>query len=592
MLYLVASSQALQLQPSTFNNNRASTGTFVPASPASTAYRSRPTISHISSFARPSTTSASRSALFASQFDGEATHGRDNNEELINRLRKYKPTHLMKQAFIALVAFQATLRNRFTALSRKAQLIIVANLMALGLVCGTVAHNAMAPPPAPVETVKAVEVPYSTFMDLAEESSRGTRSIFSKPKIAIDGVVIGSEKVEFQVKQNKEVHQVYARKPQAPPDMIDFLRKNKIEFSAPSVSSSPSNAAATLAQSAMGVFYMLFMLRMYRSMSGKGGGDMMPGKLAPSSNDDDCSVTFDDIAGVDKAKFEVQEFVDTLRNPQKYAMLGARAPTGLLLEGPPGTGKTLLARATAASAGVPLLYCSGSDFVEMYAGKGAARVRKLFDRAAKMAPCIVFIDEIDAVGKSRSMGAGSLQSNDEAEQTLIQLLASMDGLDSSKGVCVMGATNRKEMLDSALVRPGRFDRIIKVDLPDAAGRENILRVHANKLPGFSEGRGTDDRPGSLGKGNIVDLSALAAATDGLGGAELEFIVNEAAIRAVRRIDSQATCDGRLIAPYVSAEDFEDSVQSFFSTRKPRAAEAGFGKTVMNVKNELISALVG
>ena len=147
------------------------------------------------------------------------------------------------------------------------------------------------------------------------------------------------------------------------------------------------------------------------------------------------------------------------------------------------------------------------------------------------------------------------------------------------------------MLDSALVRPGRFDRIIKVDLPDAAGRESILRVHANKLPGFSEGRGTDDRPGSLGKGNMVDLSAVATATDGLGGAELEFIVNEAAIRAVRRIDSQ-TCDGRSIAPFVSPEDFEGSVQNFFSTRKPRAAEAGFGKTVMNVKNELISALVG
>ena len=238
LLYLIARSHSLQLQTATlqtFNNNIAS---FSPASPASTAYRSA--IKPTSSFDRPPTTSASKLALFASQFEGEdASHSKDN-DELINRLRKCKPAYLMKQAFVAFVAVQAKLRSRFAALSRKAQLIVAANLMALGLVFGTVADNTMAPPPAPIETVKAVEVPYSTFMTLAEESSRG--SVFSKPKIAIDGVVIGSDKVEFQVMQNKEVHQVYARKPQAPPDMIDFLRKNKIEFSAPSVSSSPTNA--------------------------------------------------------------------------------------------------------------------------------------------------------------------------------------------------------------------------------------------------------------------------------------------------------------------------------------------------------------
>merc|ERR1712071_281 len=174
-------------------------------------------------------------------------------------------------------------------------------------------------------------------------------------------------------------------------------------------------------------------------------------------------------------------------------------PKGLLLEGPPGTGKTMLAKVTAASAGVPLLYCSGSDFVEMFVGRGAARVRKTFERASKMSPCIVFVDELDALGKSRDKSGLKIQSNDQAEQTLNQLLACMDGLDSTKGVCVLAATNRREVLDTALLRPGRFDRIIKVTLPDVQGRERILRVHAKKLPGFSECKGVDEkRTGSLG----------------------------------------------------------------------------------------------
>jgi cell division protease FtsH len=277
---------------------------------------------------------------------------------------------------------------------------------------------------------------------------------------------------------------------------------------------------------------------------------------------------------MDSAKFEVMELVDTLRNPDKYAILGARAPTGLLLEGPPGTGKTMLARATAATAGVPLLYCSGSDFVEMFVGRGAARVRNTFEKAAKLAPCIIFIDELDALGKARDSGMGIMPSrgNDEAEQTLNQLLACMDGLDSSKRVCVMAATNRKEVLDPALVRPGRFDRIIKLELPDTAGREKILRVHASKLPGFKEGSGIDDsRSGSLGKGRAVDLSAVASATPGLSGAELEFIVNEAAIRAVRRVSAelQQGMDPAKIVPTVEAIDFEESVKNFFQTRRTK-----------------------
>jgi len=249
---------------------------------------------------------------------------------------------------------------------------------------------------------------------------------------------------------------------------------------------------------------------------------------------------------------------------------------GLLLEGPPGTGKTMLARATAASAGVPLLYCSGSDFVEMFVGRGAARVRKLFERAQKLSPCIIFVDELDALGKARDTGGlgGSAfsRSNDEAEQTLNQLLACMDGLDSSKRICVLAATNRREVLDPALIRPGRFDRIVKLKLPDALGREKILRVHCRKLPGFTEGYGVDpNRPGSIGKGRVVDLSALAVLTEGFSGADLEFLVNEAAIRAVRRV-SAALKDGKVasdITPHVEAADFEASLANFYETRKTK-----------------------
>jgi cell division protease FtsH len=247
---------------------------------------------------------------------------------------------------------------------------------------------------------------------------------------------------------------------------------------------------------------------------------------------------------------------------------------GLLLEGPPGTGKTMLARATAATAGVPLLYASGSDFVEMFVGRGAARVRKLFERANKLAPCIIFIDELDALGKARDSGNSFMNSrgNDEAEQTLNQLLAAMDGLDSSRRICVLAATNRREVLDPALIRPGRFDRIVTLSLPDVKGREYILRVHASKLPGFREGSGVDDkRPNSLGIGEKVDLSAVAAVTAGLSGAELEFIVNEAAIRAVRRVSSAIQRGDSSPVPHVNAEDFEASLQNFFETRKPKGS---------------------
>lgn len=242
----------------------------------------------------------------------------------------------------------------------------------------------------------------------------------------------------------------------------------------------------------------------------------------------------------------------------------------------------MLARATAATAGVPLLYCSGSDFVEMYVGRGAARVRKLFERATRIAPCIIFVDELDALGKSRDTGNNFLASrgNDEAEQTLNQLLACMDGLDSTRRVCVLAATNRKEVLDPALIRPGRFDRIVTLKLPDSSGRENILRVHASKLPGFKEGKGVDEkRPNSLGIGPAVDLSAVAALTPGFSGAELEFVVNEAAIRAVRRVSTAIRQGESNIAPTVGPEDFETSLQNFFETRKPKNGVSDVWKNV-------------
>jgi cell division protease FtsH len=232
----------------------------------------------------------------------------------------------------------------------------------------------------------------------------------------------------------------------------------------------------------------------------------------------ELKTTFADVAGVDEAKAELVEIVDFLRNPKKYQRLGGRIPKGVLVVGPPGTGKTLLARAVAGEADVPFFTMSGSEFVEMFVGVGAARVRDLFEQAKDKAPCIVFIDELDAIGKSRAGATGFVGGHDEREQTLNQLLAEMDGFDSSKGVIIMAATNRPEVLDQALLRPGRFDRQVVVDKPDVRGREAILRLHA---------RAVVLAPG-------VDLSVIAARTPGFAGADLANIVNEAALLAARK----------------------------------------------------------
>ena len=255
---------------------------------------------------------------------------------------------------------------------------------------------------------------------------------------------------------------------------------------------------------------------MNRMQGGGKGGAMGFGKSkAKMLTEKHGRVTFDDVAGIDEAKEELEEIVEFLRNPQKFSRLGGKIPKGALLEGPPGTGKTLLARAIAGEAGVPFFTISGSDFVEMFVGVGASRVRDMFEQAKKNAPCIMFIDEIDAVGRRRGAGYGG--GNDEREQTLNQLLVEMDGFEANEGVIIIAATNRKDVLDPALLRPGRFDRQISVGNPDIKGREKILDVHARKTP----------------LGPDVDLRIIARGTPGFSGADLANLVNEAALTAAR-----------------------------------------------------------
>ncbi len=271
--------------------------------------------------------------------------------------------------------------------------------------------------------------------------------------------------------------------------------------------------------------WIFFMNRMQGG--GKGGAMGFGKSRAKLLTEKHGRVTFDDVAGIDEAKDELEEIVEFLRNPQKFSRLGGKIPKGALLVGPPGTGKTLLARAIAGEAGVPFFTISGSDFVDMFVGVGASRVRDMFEQAKKNAPCILFIDEIDAVGRSRGAGFGG--GNDEREQTLNQLLVEMDGFEANEGIIIVAATNRADVLDPALLRPGRFDRQVQVPNPDIKGREKILRVHARKVPLSPN----------------VDLRIIARGSPGFSGAELANLVNEAALSAARI--------GRR---FVTMEDFE------------------------------------
>ncbi|MBE6991659.1 MAG: ATP-dependent zinc metalloprotease FtsH [Ruminococcaceae bacterium] len=299
------------------------------------------------------------------------------------------------------------------------------------------------------------------------------------------------------------------------PELTGVLLENNVEFyRATTEQMSPFVSFLMAYVLPIVVMYLLFSLLM-KSASKKMGGTMSFGQSrAKVYVEKQTGVTFADVAGQDEAKESLQEIIDFLHNPQKYAQIGAKLPKGALLVGSPGTGKTLLAKAVAGEANVPFFFISGSDFVEMFVGVGASRVRDLFQQASKQAPCIIFIDEIDAIGKSRDSKYGS---NDEREQTLNQLLAEIDGFDSSKGVVILAATNRPETLDKALLRAGRFDRRITVDRPNFSGRLKTLQVHTRNI------RLSED----------VDLEKIAQATAGAVGADLANLVNEAALRAVR-----------------------------------------------------------
>ncbi|HQD07030.1 MAG TPA: ATP-dependent zinc metalloprotease FtsH, partial [Bacillota bacterium] len=298
----------------------------------------------------------------------------------------------------------------------------------------------------------------------------------------------------------------------------------------------------------------------------QGGGNrvMNFGKSRARLHDSDRKrVTFDDVAGADEEKAELAEVVDFLKDPKKYIELGARIPKGILLVGPPGTGKTLLARAVAGEAGVPFFSISGSDFVEMFVGVGASRVRDLFETAKKNSPCIVFIDEIDAVGRQRGAGLGG--GHDEREQTLNQLLVEMDGFDVNEGIIILAATNRPDILDPALLRPGRFDREITVGFPDVKGREEILRVHARNKPLAKE----------------VDLKVIARGTPGFTGADLENVLNEAALLSARANQK-----------YIGMSELEEAIERVIGgTKKTSRIISDFEKKIVAF-HEAGHALVG
>ncbi|MEO0050625.1 MAG: ATP-dependent zinc metalloprotease FtsH [candidate division WOR-3 bacterium] len=314
--------------------------------------------------------------------------------------------------------------------------------------------------------------------------------------------------------------------PQNDPELITRLLKNDVYIDARERPQWPTILISLLPWVLVIGFWILFMRRM---TSGQDRAFTFGRSRARVVTSDRPKVTFNDVAGVEEAKEELREVIAFLKAPQKFQKLGGRIPKGVLLVGPTGTGKTLLAKAVAGEAGVPFLSISGSDFVEMFVGVGAARVRDLFDQAKRNAPCIIFIDEIDAVGRQRGAGLGG--GHDEREQTLNQLLVEMDGFETTDGVIIMAATNRPDILDPALLRPGRFDRQIVVDLPDVLGREGILRVHIRKI--------TVDPN--------VDVKVLARSTPGFSGADLANMVNEAALLAARRARTAVTM-----------QDFEDA----------------------------------
>ena len=349
------------------------------------------------------------------------------------------------------------------------------------------------------ETKQTGQLSYSEFLNMVEQGE-------------VSQVTIQGDKISGNSNQGR-FFRTFAPKDL---ELIKILRNKEIEITAKPDDTSPWYMTILVSW-----FPMLLLIGVWiffmRQMQAGGGKALSFGKSrARLATNEKNKVTFDDVAGIEEAKEELQEIIEFLRDPKKFTRLGGRIPKGVLLVGAPGTGKTLLARAIAGEAGVPFLSISGSDFVEMFVGVGASRVRDLFVQGKKNAPCIIFLDEIDAVGRHRGAGLGG--GHDEREQTLNQLLVEMDGFESNEGVILISATNRPDVLDPALLRPGRFDRQVVVPVPDVRGRESILKVHTKKT------RIGDD----------VDLSVIARGTPGFTGADLENMVNEAALLAARR----------------------------------------------------------
>jgi len=364
------------------------------------------------------------------------------------------------------------------------------------------------------QQVGLVEVGYSEFLGMVEDGR-------------IQTVVIQGQDLYLTDKSGAK----YKSFAPEDGDLISFLRSKEVTIQAKPPSENSWFMSILVSWLPMIVLIGVWIFFMRQMQGGAGGGKAMSfGKSRARLIDDKKEkVTFANVQGIDEAKEELTEVVDFLKNPAKYTRLGGRIPKGVLLVGNPGTGKTLLSRAVAGEAGVPFFTISGSDFVEMFVGVGASRVRDLFAQGKKNAPCIIFIDEIDAVGRQRGAGLGG--GHDEREQTLNQLLVEMDGFESNEGVILMAATNRPDVLDPALLRPGRFDRQVVVDMPDIKGREGILKVHMKKTP----------------LANDVDPVILAKGTPGFTGADLENLVNEAALLAAKRDHEK-----------LSMKDFEDS----------------------------------
>ncbi|HET6320848.1 MAG TPA: ATP-dependent zinc metalloprotease FtsH [Hyphomicrobium sp.] len=364
------------------------------------------------------------------------------------------------------------------------------------------------------------------------QSRRGSEITYSEFIAAVDSgnvsdATIAGNRIYGTMRDGGSPFSTYA--PQDP-TLVERLEKKGIKFRArPSDEDVPSIMGMLLNWFPMLLLIAVWIFFMRQMQSGSGRAMGFGKSRAKLLTERHGRVTFEDVAGVDEAKDDLQEIVEFLRDPQKFQRLGGRIPRGALLVGPPGTGKTLLARAIAGEANVPFFTISGSDFVEMFVGVGASRVRDMFEQAKKNAPCIIFIDEIDAVGRHRGAGLGG--GNDEREQTLNQLLVEMDGFEANEGIILIAATNRPDVLDPALLRPGRFDRQITVPNPDVAGREKILRVHMRKVPVAPN----------------VDARVLARGTPGFSGADLANLVNEAALLAARR-------NKRL----VTQQEFEDS----------------------------------